>query len=98
MTGNETVPQGVVAILIDKKGREIANATDFNDGAPGGFKLQEAQVYRAKRMLALRMVRALVSPILCEVIQDYEAQRMLNNLCENGYKLVIVPIGYEVAG
>jgi hypothetical protein len=97
MTKNETVPQGVVAILIDKKGREIANATDFNDGAPGGFTQKDAQTLRAKRMLALRVVRALVSPILCEVIQDYEAERMLNNLCENGHKMVIVPIGYEVA-
>jgi hypothetical protein len=98
MAENETVPQGVLAILIDKKGREIANATDFHQGAPGGFKLQEAQVFRAKRMLALRMVAALVSPALREVISDYEAERMLNNLCENGHKMVIVPIGYEVAG
>jgi len=93
----ETIPQGVVVILIDKKGREIANATDFNEGAPGGFKQQEAQVFRAKRMLALKMVAALVSPALREVITDYDAERMLNNLCENCCKLVIVPIGYEVA-
>lgn len=96
MAENETVPQGVVAILIDKKGREIANAADFNEGAPGGFKQQEAQTFRAKRMLALRMVAALVSPALREVISDYEAERMLNNLCETGHKMVIIPIGYEV--
>jgi len=54
---SQAVPQGVVAVLVAEDGREIANATDFNCGSPGGFTQQEAQRLRAERMLAMKTMR-----------------------------------------
>jgi len=92
----ENIPRGVVAILIDKKGREIANATDFNEGAPGGSTQHEAQGIRAKKRLAYEVVKNLCSPVLAESIDEYTAQKIMDKMRDNGCKLVIVSIGYEV--
>jgi len=91
---NET-PQGVVAVLVADDGREIANATDFHAGAPGGFKQQEAQRIRASRMLALKTMRELASPLLSNSIEEHQADAILRKMCERGCKVVIVPVGYD---
>lgn len=89
------VPQGVVAILVGQDGREIANTADFNSGSPGGFSQREAQEMRARRMLALKTMKALASPLLSDAISDYEAERILRKMCEDGCRVVIVPVGYD---
>ena len=88
-------PQGIVAILVGKDGREIATATDFNHGAPGGFSQKEAQQIRAKKHLAFTTIRNLSSPILADAIDDYSAEQIIGKMCEKGCRLVIVPVGYD---
>ena len=94
---SDNIPQGMVAILIDKKGREIANATNFDEGAHGGFTQQEAQGIRAKQRLAYAVVRKLASPLLADAIDEYTAERIMGLMRDNcGFQLMIVPIGYDV--
>lgn len=90
---NDT-PQGVVAILVTEDGREIANATDFHAGAPGGFEQLEAQIIRARRMLALKAMNELASPLLSNAIEEHHARSILQRMCELGCKVVVVPVGY----
>lgn len=89
------IPKGVVAVLVASDGREIANATDFNSGFPGGFSQQEAQKTRARRMLSLKTMRELASPLLSKSINEYDAERILQHMCENGCRVIVVPIGYS---
>lgn len=88
-------PQGIVAILVDSKGREVSTATDFNAGAPGGFLQREAQTIRVKGHLAMRAVRDLASPLLSNAVTQHDADRILRQMCEQGCRVVIVPIGYN---
>ena len=89
------IPKGVVVVLVTKDGREVVNATDFHSGSPGGFSQQEAQILRARRMLAMKTMRELASPLLSNSITDYEAGNILNNMCEKGCRVLVVPIGYD---
>jgi myo-inositol-1-phosphate synthase len=88
-------PQGIMAILVDSKGREVAHAADFNLGGPGGFSQQEAQRFRAKRILASSVIKNLSSPLLADAIEGYDAEKIMNKMCEGGCNLMIVPIGYD---
>lgn len=88
-------PQGVVALLVSDDGREIATATDFHHGKPGGFSQLEAQEIRAKEALSMAMMRALCSPRLSNAVDVYDAGRLMEKLCRNGCHVVIVPVGYE---
>lgn len=88
-------PQGIVAVLLNKDGRPIVNATDFNLGGPGGFSQKEAQIIRAKDALAMKAVRELSSPVLSDAVQKYEAKQILDRMCENGCRVAIVPVGYD---
>lgn len=89
------IPQGIVAILVAADGREIANATDFHTGSPGGFEQQEAQRIRAIRRLAIKAMRELSSPLLSNAISEYDAERILRQMCDNGCKVLIVPVAYD---
>lgn len=51
-------PNGVVVIITDGAGREIANAADFDTSGYGGFTLTEAQSMRAERLALTAMVSA----------------------------------------
>lgn len=90
----ENVPQGIVAVLVDNAGREIANATDFDLCHPGGFTLRQTQEIRARENLAMTAVRNLSSPILSGAITRDKAELILRNMCLNGCKVIIVPVGY----
>ena len=89
------MPKGVVAVFAAPDGREIANTSDFNPGAPGGFEQQEAQRIRARRSLAFVVMRELAAPMLSKAIGEYEAERILEKMCDNGCHVFYVPVGYD---
>jgi hypothetical protein len=89
------IPQGVVAVLVGKDGREIANCCDFHAGSPGGFTQQEAQRLRAKEGLASVVIRELSSPLLGDAIDNYHARQIVDRMCDNGCRLIFIPIGYD---
>jgi hypothetical protein len=92
--GAHRIPNGVVAVLVGADGREIANAADFDAGAPAGFRRQEAQESRARRALALATMNALASPRLVEAIDACTAERIMRTMCnEGGCRVVIVAVG-----
>ena len=89
------IPQGVVAILTDKNGKQISNASDFYTGFPAGFTQREMQETRARSALAMNTVRALSSPFLSDAIRQYDADQIMQNMCRNGCGIIIVTIGYD---
>lgn len=93
----EEIPQGIVAILQTKEGVVIVTATDFHTGTPGGFSQKEAQTIRAKDRLALKAVDGLSSPLLSGAIDKYAATQILSKMCDNGCRVVVVPVGYNEA-
>lgn len=87
---------GVVALLVGKDGRVIANATDFNAGGYGGFSLQESQTIRAKSNLANSMIRELSSPLICSAIETHDAEKIMNAMCSRcGCRVEIVVVGHK---
>ena len=92
----QKTPPGIVAILIDKNGKQISNATDFQTGFPAGFTQREMQECRARSYLAINVIKALSSPFLSDAIPQYEAEQIMQNMCRNGCSIIIVPIGYDV--
>lgn len=87
---------GVVALLVGKDGRVIANVTDFNAGGYGGFSLKESQTIRAKRNLAISMMRELSSPLICSAIETHDAEKIMTAVCSrSGCRLEIVVVGHE---
>lgn len=76
---NKNDPSGVTVVYI-YDGRVIAHASDFAPDCPGGFTTSEAQTYRAKRALALAVVRALSSPTLYENLDSYACEQIVNKM------------------
>lgn len=95
--GQLVIPKGVVAVLVAKDGREIANAIDFSSDSFGGFSQKLIQEKRAQISLAVKTINELASPLLSKSISDYDAERILQKMCDNGCRVIIVPIGYEDA-
>lgn len=86
-------PRGIVAVLISD-GRVIASASVFETSVPGGFTLLEAQQMRARRALAMEVMRALASPLLADSIDLYTAESILSAMCNKGCRMSLVPIGH----
>ena len=87
-------PPGIVAVLVGRDGREVAHAASFSRSAPAGFGLAEAQESRCRILLASAVMRALASPLLADNIDSYTAQRIVESMCSNGCRIVIVPVGH----
>lgn len=88
-------PKGVVAVLVNSDGREVANAAEFGASAPSGFTRQEFQESQARRALALAAMRALASPLLSDAVDAYTAEGIVRAMCNRGCRVVIVPVGYD---
>lgn len=89
-------PSGVVALFIGKDGRVIASVSDFNTSGYGGFSLQQAQEMRVKRSLAHEVMEKLSSPLICEAIDTYDAEKLVNSMCSRcGCRVEIVAVGHE---
>ena len=91
----KNIPQGVVAILVGSDGREIVSVTDFHCGSPGGFTQKEAQEVRSSGALAMKAMRELASPVLSDAITQYDAEKILRKMCNNGCRVIFVPVGYD---
>jgi len=72
-------PPGVTALYVHD-GRVIAHVSDFHPSAPGGFTLLEAQTSRAKRNLAIELVRALSSPHLAEALDEFDCAGIMRKM------------------
>ena len=92
---DEKIPQGIVAVLISKDGRPIADAADFNRSTPGGFSMQDAQTWRARDALAIKTMKILSSPTLSDAIDTYDAKKIVDKMCQNGCRVAIIPVGYD---
>ena len=88
-------PLGIVAMLVDRDGREIATASDFKREAPGGYTLRQGQQYRAKMALCGAVMRALASPRLSDAIDNYTAERIVEGMQKQGCRIIIIPIGHK---
>lgn len=77
--------KGIVALFIGKDGRVITSVNDFSPGGYGG-----------KRSLAYEVMRDLASPLICEAIDAYDAEKILNALCSRcGCRVEIIVVGHE---
>lgn len=56
------------------------------------------QRIRARRRLAFAVVRELSSPLLSKAIGEYEAEKIMEKMCEDGCRVIVVPIGYDEEG
>ena len=89
-------PKGVVAIMVGPDGRAVCSVSHFGLDKPGGFKLLEAQEHYARTFLNHAVMRAMVSDDIAAVIQDYDANQIIRDLCEKkGYKVHIISVGHE---
>lgn len=89
------VPKGVIAVLLDPNGRELANAAEFGSGGPVGLSLHDFQESLARRSLALATMRAMASPILSAAIDIDAADAIVRAMCNRGCRVFIVPVGYD---
>lgn len=94
---SNTTPPGIVAVLIDKTGREVANASCFDRSTPGGFTLAEAQESRCRRKLAGAVMFALASPLLADNIDAHTAEGIVRAMCNSGCRVVVIPVGHGPA-
>jgi hypothetical protein len=89
-------PPGVVALFIGKDGRVIASVSDFDTSGYGGFTLQQAQEMRVKRSLAHEVLDKLSSPLICEAVDTYDAQKIMDSMCSRcGCRVEIVAVGHK---
>lgn len=86
-------PPGVMVIVTAPDGRVIAHAADFHRDRPGGYKLREAQVYRAKRAAARATVDAYCSPVILEALGEYEIDLIVHKLRDKGHTMTEIDIG-----
>lgn len=86
---------GVVALFIDKEGRVLANASDFNTSGYGGFSLQQSQEIRVKSSLAHEVLEKLASPLICAAVDTYDAKKIMDSMCSScGCRVELVAVGY----
>lgn len=84
-------PTGMVAILTRSDGSVVATAADFGGLSPGYSEVTAAQELRSRAALANAMVRDLCVPDIAEVMQGYDAERLLDKLCQRkGYRVTVI--------
>lgn len=88
-------PVGVLAIMTSPDGQVIATASDFERQAPGGYKLWEAQRYRARQQVMWATVRAYCSDAIVDAITDYLSTQIAEALCRKGHRITIKAIGWN---
>ena len=89
-------PKGIVCLITDKNGREMAAATDFDTSGYGGFTLQEAQTIRAKDAVYRKLIHNLCSADMANAIGSHYSQQIFQQMQHTaGYTLHTIKIGYE---
>lgn len=87
-------PQGIIAIMTAPSGDVIATHADFERQGYGGFKLWEAQKYRAQEQVKWATVRAYCSDVIVKSISSYISTQIADALCQKGHKISYRAIGY----
>ena len=90
-----TEPKGVICIMTSPTGTVMATAADFDTSYPGGFKLWQAQMDRARTRVKWAVVRAYCSSAIMEAVRSCTMEMIADDLCEKGgHKLTFRSIGY----
>ena len=97
MAKEQPKPQGVVVVVTDPDGRVIANAADFDTDRPGGFKLMEAQAFRARNTARREVIRAYCSPMLTDTLDGYAFQTLWDRLRAKGWRETEIPVNHPDA-
>ena len=89
-------PCGIIAIMTSPDGRVIATATDFDRSAPGGCKLWEGQMWRARDQVKWAAVRAYCSDVVVKAITSYTSTKIAEDLLSTvgGHRITYRSIGY----
>lgn len=90
----QVIPRGVIAIMTTPDGEVIATAADFDRSAPGGCKLHEGQMWRARQQVKWATVRAYCSPAITKALGGYMLEQIADALCRDGHKIRYRAIGY----
>lgn len=89
-------PQGIIAIMTAPDGEVIATHADFYRSTPGGCKLWEGQMWRARDQVKWAAVRAYCSPVIIAAIDNYTCTQIGDALCgKGGHKIAYRAIGYS---
>ena len=88
-------PRGVVAVLTFPAGGFVCSVSDFQQDGYGGCSLQEAQTIRVKRLLARAAIDTLCSEYVSKAINNYRCEEIVSEMVRQGFRLAIVPIGYD---
>lgn len=88
-------PMGVVAIMTAPDGRVIATVADCDLSGLGGFKLWEAQRYRAKNAVQWQAVQAYCSPVMFDALSAYQCHQIADALCAKGHRITYHAIGWD---
>ena len=94
MSVAQKTPPGVVGIFTDKLGRVIETVSDFSTEGFGGYTLKDAQTYRAKRNLALAVVRAYCSEMILDGIDYSDCMKIVQRLVTKGASTTFIPVGH----
>ncbi len=89
--------KGVVAVITNPDGDVVAEAADFDRAGYGGFTLQEAQAIRAKDGVRSRFAAGHLNGWLGRGMEGYFVDAFWRNAERAGYRLSVVPIGYDEA-
>lgn len=88
--------QGVVMVLVDEVGHEIASSSVFDQSTTAGFTRKQSQELLAKKVLAEKMMRAYCSPIFSSVVDEWQAQDLMRLLCrDRNHKIISIYVGYD---
>ncbi len=88
------IPRGVIAIMTTPDGDVIATHADFDRSTPGGCKLYEGQMWRARQQVKWAAVRAYCSPAITKALGGYMLEQIADALCKDGHKIRYRAIGY----
>lgn len=98
MTLDRKAPEvkGVVAVFVGPDGREIASVSDFSTDGYGGFTMRQAQEHRIRYAVADAVAERFASTEFTKHLDNYQRRQVLDAMTrDGGYKLHIIPIGYD---
>lgn len=92
-------PPGVVMILVNATGREVAVSADFGETRYGGFDLRASQEMRAKKALARKFIDDYCSPDIAAAIPQRRAEDIVGELVvARQWRRHVVAIGQHPSG
>ncbi len=88
-------PSGIVVLITDSVGREMAHAGDFDRAGYGGFTLADAQTMRAKAAALRDLMHRLANEDLANaIISSHTIERVYEEMARKaGFRMHIVNVG-----